>query len=368
MKMPMIDFTSALYLGFRHPSRFIRPWNCLTTGAPAAQFSPVENLSVARRLAELQGCETGTLAPSTLHLFWDLFSVLRTVPIEIYLDGGVYPIIRWGVERAAAQGVRVHEFCTHNVPELRHLLSVYGKSGKVPLIVADGFSPGSGKPTPLRDYLDAARACGGCLIVDDTQALGIFGRSPGTAAPYGKGGGGTLRLYGLSGPDVLVVSSLAKGFGVPLAVMAGSREAIRSFEADSLIRVHCSPPSTAVVHASMHALDLNERCGDVLRLRLARLVHSFREGLRRYGLSTTGELFPVQTLALDPGIDVISIYRNLINCGVRPVLHNGGNKKIPRISFIITATHTGDQIDTAVDAIVRVLCGMHLNKQGRCYP
>jgi hypothetical protein len=30
----MLDFTSALYLGFRHPNRSLRPWSQFTTGVP----------------------------------------------------------------------------------------------------------------------------------------------------------------------------------------------------------------------------------------------------------------------------------------------------------------------------------------------
>jgi hypothetical protein len=64
------------------------------------------------------------------------------------------------------------------------------------------------------------------LVIDDTQALGILGHSPGPHAPYGKGGGGSLQWAGIGGPDVLVVSSLAKGFGAPVAVLAGSEATV----------------------------------------------------------------------------------------------------------------------------------------------
>ena len=71
----MLDFTSALYLGLRHPSRSLRAWPALTAGQPAALESPARRFGVARQLAALQGCERATLLPSTLHLFWDLFGL-----------------------------------------------------------------------------------------------------------------------------------------------------------------------------------------------------------------------------------------------------------------------------------------------------
>lgn len=350
----MLDFTSALYLGFRHPSQTIRPWNSLTTGAPAALVTLEENILTAQRLARLQGCERGTLAPSTLHLFWDLFGILRTRPIEIYLDSGVYPITRWGVERAATHGARVYEFRSHHIQGLQRLLAEHRKSGKIPVIVADGYNPGCGKPTPVREYLEAARKYGGYLVIDDTQALGIFGYAPAPSTPYGRGGGGTLPFYDLYGPEILVVSSLAKGFGAPVAVMAGSQENLQRFESESATRVHCSQPSAAVVHAAIGALDVNERYGEVLRLRLAGLVRRFREGLSQYGLSTLSDLFPVQTITPVNGPEAIRLYNNCVRYGIHPVLHRGVNQRAPKISFIITAAHTSDQIDRALEVVSRL--------------
>jgi 8-amino-7-oxononanoate synthase len=73
----MLDFTSALYLGIRHPSRSLRPWSQFTTGKPAALELAPGAEAITTVLAELQGCERVTLLPSTLHLFFDLFEGVR---------------------------------------------------------------------------------------------------------------------------------------------------------------------------------------------------------------------------------------------------------------------------------------------------
>jgi hypothetical protein len=79
-----------------------------------------------------------------------------------------------------------------------------------------------------------------------------------------------LRWSGTGGPEALVFSSLAKAFGVPMAVLGGSGAWIRKFEEKSLTRVHCSPPSIAVLRAAEHAL-LSTREGTRPRARLARV-------------------------------------------------------------------------------------------------
>lgn len=351
----MLDFTSALYLGLRHPSRSLLPWSSLTTGAPAALVDQSEAVGVARDLAALMGCEQGALSPSTLHLFWDLFGLLAKKKVALFMDSGVYPIVRWGIERGAALGAPVKSFPHHDVKALRRALRGHPPRRGRPIVVTDAFCPGCGGPAPLAAYLESARAFGGWLILDDTQALGIFGRSPGSGAPYGQGGGGMLRRSNIGGPDVLVVSSLAKGFGVPLAVLAGSRDTLGWFEEESETRVHCSPPSAAVIRAGQRALRINRDDGDNLRFHLADLVRRFRSGLQQLGITAQGGLFPVQTLARLPGSSAPKLHDGLLRQGIRAVLHQASNSRKACISFLITAGHGFADIDQAVEVIGEVV-------------
>src|SRR5262245_45621806 len=105
----MLDFTSALYLGLRHPSAALAPWQALSAGRPAALAETAGAGAVAAKLARLAGCEAGTLLPSTLHLFWDLFASLPNHAV-FYVDSGAYPVARWGVERVMARGARQHAY------------------------------------------------------------------------------------------------------------------------------------------------------------------------------------------------------------------------------------------------------------------
>jgi len=347
----LLDFTSALYLGMRHGSRSLEPWDKLTTGLPTAFSEPRVAVRLARSLAALQGCERATLAPSTLHLFWDLFGVLSEGPIAIYTDSGAYPIARWGIERAAARGVPVRDFRHHDPAALGKALRRTEAGRARPVVVADGFCPACGRAAPLNEYLHETRERGGLLVIDDTQAAGVYGHSPGPDAPYGKGGGGMLRWHDINDPHALLVSSLAKGFGVPLTVLAGSASFVSSYEGRSLTRVHCSPPSFATLHALRRALKVNAERGDALRLRLARLVRHFRRRLAEVGLTAEGNLFPVQTLDAPAGLDAESLHGRLQELGTRTVLHRPRADQGARISFIITAAHAPSDIDAAVGAL-----------------
>src|SRR5262245_35223551 len=248
----MLDFTSSLYLGLRHGSREIEPWDALTLGRPAALQEPGEAVATARELATLVGCAAGVLLPSTFHLFWDLLRVLSRGPIEIYMDAATYPIARWSAEHWAGQGVPLLPFPRHDAQWLARLLRQ--RSGARPLVLCDGVCPGNNSQPPLSDYAALAERHGGWLVIDDTQGLGVFGHSQSPAAPYGLGGGGSLQRHGITGPHIIVGASLAKGFGVPVALLAGGDSLLRRFERESASREHMSPPSMAEIQAARHAL------------------------------------------------------------------------------------------------------------------
>jgi 8-amino-7-oxononanoate synthase len=348
----VLDFASSLYLGFWHGSWSLRPWAQLTTGVPAALASPPGADAVAGRLARLQGCQRATLGPSTLHLFWDLFGMLAGEGIAVYVDDGAYPIGRWGTLQAAARGVPVRRFPHRDAAALQALVGA--SPGLRPVVLADGVCTCCGIPPRIPAYLDAIRPRGGLLVLDDTQGLGLFGTSPGPEAPYGRGGGGSLRRGGVGGAGVVLVCSLAKGFGVPLAALSGGKALVARFEATSQTRVHCSPPSLAAIHAAGRALSLNDRVGDLLRRQLAHRVRFFRERLHGAGLQATGGLFPVQRLLPLPAAAARDLHARLLAAGVRAVLQRCDDVSFGRIVFVVTARHRADAIESAVDTLARL--------------
>jgi 8-amino-7-oxononanoate synthase len=355
----MLDFASSLYLGLRHASESLEPWDALSLGRPAALGEPRAAPATADELARLVGCEAGTLLPSTFHLFWDLLGVLSREPIEMIMDDATYPIARWGVEHWAGKGVPLHTFARHDADGLARRLRQ--RRTARPVVLCDGYCPGSRSQPPLAAYATLARRYGGCLLIDDTQALGIHGHDMSAAAPYGMGGGGSLQRHGIGGAHVITAASLAKGFGVPVALLAGSTALLRRFERDSASREHMSPPSMAVVRAAGRALTVNRSDGDRLRLRLWRAVRRLRNGLAMFGMTTRGGDFPVQTLEA-PG-KAERLHARLLDGGVQTVLHRdrGGGA---HLSFLIRADHRAAQIDQAVALTTRA-CGATLAPASR---
>ena len=350
----MLDFTSALYLGIRHPSRALRPWSQLTTGRPAALELPPGEEAVARALAELLGCERVALIPSTLHLFFDLFEVLRREGMRLYVDAGAYPMARWGAERAAARGVLLRQTPHYDPAAAQLMIEQDNTSGLRPVILADGFCPECGRAAPLPQYLRCVNRYNGYVVLDDTQALGIFGEAPDQLNPYGNGGGGSLRLHSIRSPAVIVGSSLAKGFGVPLAMLGGSARLIHRFMQRSETRAHASPPSIAVLRAAESALIVNAARGDAIRRHLAELVTYFRGQTCWIG-SSSQSLFPVQMLALDPHRAPVRLHRMLRAAGVHTVVVRKPTSPGANLVFLFNASHRIDEVDQAANALAEAI-------------
>ncbi len=336
----MLDFTSALYLGMRHPAAGLAPWSTLSLGKPAALQEPPGALALAADLAALQGCEAACVLPSTLHLFWDLFGMLAADPLVVLVDGGSYAIARCGAERAQALGLPLQVFPSGQVAALRRLVAAWGRLGRRPLILADGYVPGSAQAPPLAAYAAIARAEGGLLLLDDTQVLGVSGaQGGGSARQHGLRGG-----YDELGGCLLIGASLAKGFGVPLAVLAGSRKLLRRFASHSQTRVHASPPSAAVLAAARRALALNTQQGDALRARLAARVAQWRTGMAAAGIACQGGSFPVQRL---PGR--AHLQPALRAAGVLALAQAGGGPGA--LTFLLRADQTPQQLEQAMDLL-----------------
>ncbi len=356
-----VCFSSALYLGLDHGSRCLPEWDRLTLGKPAALEAPPGAPAVEIALAELIGAEKALLASSTLHLFWDLFDVLAKSGVNIFLDAGAYPVIRWGVERAGCAGTRVKTFRQYDPEALRRAID--SGETKPPVIVADGYCPRSGRLAPLAEYLALAEARGGFVVVDDSQALGIFGK-PSPWAAYGIGGGGSMMRAGLTSDRLIIGASLAKTFGVPVAVLAGSAPVLDRYESQSATRVHCSPPSSAAIAAAARAVAINRWHGDALRSRLAQIVTRFRQGLNRMGLIAIPGFFPVQPLRLPGHIDARMLHEELERRGIETVLQRDLGRSAG-ISFVVTARHRIDEIDRALAHLAEALArqaGMKLKR------
>jgi len=360
----MIDFASALYLGLAHPAACPGRYTSLTTGVPAALAAAPLAGELAARAAALQGCEAGVAAPSTLHLAIDVFDRLGRTH-TLVADDGLYPVMRWGLERARGLGAPLAWFTHGNLAELVRTLGavIPQQPARPPAIITDATLR-TGATVALPAYLAAAAAHGGLVVIDHSQVLGVLGERPHAREPWGHGGGGVLVHAGIApARPVLLVASWAKAFGAPLATLCGPAALIGDIVRDGPTQLHCSAASQAALLAGLDAIDANRRDGAVLRRKLFRFVHRLRDGLARLArtalpdLAGTLPLHPMQQIRLGAPARTLALHAGLWARGFRTALlrQAGGQYAM---AVIVRADHRAHDIDdllTAMAALARPL-------------
>ncbi|MEV4987865.1 hypothetical protein [Pseudarthrobacter sp. LMD1-1-1.1] len=281
------DFTSALFLGQHHPSTGLTPWAEFTTGVPAALGELPAAAELASLVAAQQHADGGLVARSALHGMMDVLQSLPRPGDVLLVDEGAYPLSQWACRASLPRGVRVVTYPHFRPP------AVVPSNGPAPSaktwVVTDGWCQGCGRPAPLAQLQAIAAKTGGQVIVDDSLAFGVLGR---TSGPGGFGDGtGTARWLGLSHDRLLWLGSLAKAYGTPVTVITGDSTTVGVVARSGGNRMHSSPPSAADLAAGIGAL----RSGGLprLRRRLWRLTLWLRTAFADLGLPPMGLPFPI---------------------------------------------------------------------------
>jgi 8-amino-7-oxononanoate synthase len=154
---------------------------------------------------------------------------------------------------------------------------------------------------------------------------------------------------------VVQVSSLAKGFGAPVAVLAGPAWLVERVTAGGPTRVHSSPPSMADLRAAERALAVNDRDGPGLRARLVALVRRFHTRLAAGGVRVPAGLFPIQRFPAEDRSRALHLHDTLLRAGVRTVVSASGHGGGPSLTLILTAARTPAEVDRAGDLLVAAL-------------
>jgi 8-amino-7-oxononanoate synthase len=341
----MADFTSALFLGLRHPASSLRPWHSLTNGRPSSLVEPAAAVRVASTVARRQGAPDGVLYHSTLHALSDIFGDLVATRSIVAIDDAVYPITEWAALRAVARGIPLTRFGHHDPSSLRAVTAGHGDV----VVVTDGWCAGCSQPAPISELRSVAHVS--AIVVDDSLAFGVLGPGDERRA-FGTGGTGTVGWLGADHRGVVYVASMAKAFGVPVAVVSGPVTAIDQLRERGAARLHCSPPSNADVAAAERALHLDL---DGARTRLAARTAALRRTISRAGLAVSGRIFPVVGVSIADAAARDEVRRRLERAGVRALWTTSRcASPVPNLTFLVRSTHTRrdvHQVGQALDGL-----------------
>jgi glycine C-acetyltransferase len=224
------------------------------------------------------------------------------------------------------------------------LAELDGVSGRK-LLISDGVFSMDGDIGPLPGLVEAAEKHGAIMMVDDAHSSGVLG----------KAGRGTIDHFGLHGRVAVQVGTLSKAIGVLGGYVCGSRDLIEFLyhRARPFLFSTSHPP--AVAAACLAAFDVLEQEPERIQS-LWDNTKYFKAGLVAAGFDTGMSETPITPVMVGEAKTAHALSNGLFEEGVLalgigfPTVAKGK----ARVRTIVTATHTRDELDRALEAFRKV--------------
>ena len=213
------------------------------------------------------------------------------------------------------------------------------------LIITDGVFSMDGDLGAVPELCDLADECGGIMMVDDAHASGVLGSH----------GRGTVDHFGMHGRVDVQVGTLSKAIGALGGYVAGSRALIEFLHhrARPFLFSTSHPPSVAAT--CLAAIEVLEQEPELIE-RLWENTRFFKAGLQALGFDTGVSESPITPVIVGEGARAMALSDRLFEKGV--FAQGIGFPTVPqgkaRVRTIVTATHSRDELQFALDAFKAV--------------
>jgi glycine C-acetyltransferase len=216
-----------------------------------------------------------------------------------------------------------------------------GEPYRLILVVTDGVFSMDGDIAPLPAIVEAAESANAAVFVDDAHASGVLGRD----------GRGSVDHHGLHGRVAIQVGTLSKAVGVLGGYVAGSQDLrdILVQRARPFLFSTSHPP--AVAAACRAAIRVMQEEPELIE-RLWANTKRFKAELARLGFDTGRSETPITPVMMGDPDTAGRFSQRLFDQGVfaQPVVYPTVAMDKARIRTIVTAAHTDDQLDRALEA------------------
>ena len=248
------------------------------------------------------------------------------------------------IDGARLSRATIKVFPHRNVGAAREILAGLPRQQRT-LLITDGVFSMDGDLGPLPELCDLADEYGCIMMVDDAHASGVFGRA----------GRGTVDHFGMHGRVDVQVGTLSKALGALGGYVAGSKSLIEFLyhRARPFLFSTSHPPSVAAT--CIAAIDVLENEPQWME-RLWANTRFFKAGLEALGFNIGVSESPITPVIVGDGARAMALSDRLFEAGV--FAQGIGFPTVPqgkaRVRTIVTATHTEDELQFALDAFKKV--------------
>lgn len=216
---------------------------------------------------------------------------------------------------------------------------------KYRMIVTDGVFSMDGDIAPLPQIVALADKYDALVMVDDSHATGYIGKT----------GRGTAEYYGLLGKIDIITTTFGKAMGGGNGgCTSGRKEIIEMLRQRSRPYLFSNTLAPATVGATLRVIDMLSKGSELPSITMANAIH-FRTKMEAAGFDLVkGNTAIVPVMIYDAPL-AVKFANELLNEGVYvigfvfPVVPKGK----ARIRVQLSAAHTTEQIDKAVEAFIK---------------
>ena len=235
-------------------------------------------------------------------------------------------------------------FPHRDVDAARKLLAAL-PAGQRKLLITDGVFSMDGDLGALPALCALAEEFGCIMMVDDAHASGVFGRN----------GRGTIDHFGLHGRVDIQVGTLSKAIGVLGGYVAGSRALVEFLHHRARPFLFSTSHPPAVAASCIAAIDVLEQEPEIID-RLWENTRFFKAGLAGLGFNTGLSESPITPVIVGEGALAMKLSDSLFAKGVfaQGIAFPTVARDKARVRTIVTATHTRDELQFALDVFAAV--------------
>jgi glycine C-acetyltransferase len=344
----VVNLSSNNYLGLTTHPRLreaaldaVRRFGAGTGSVRTIAGTMAMHVELERRLAEFKHTEAVVVFQSGFTANAGTVSAILTKDDVVVSDSLNHASIIDGCRLSRAQ---IKVFPHKDVDAARAILRELPASQRK-LLITDGVFSMDGDLGPLPDLCAAAEEFGAIMMVDDAHASGVFGRN----------GRGTVDHFGMHGRVDIQVGTLSKAIGALGGYVAGTRDFIDFLHHRARPFLFSTSHPPAVTAACIAALDVLIDEPQIIE-RLWENTRFFKAGLAALGFDTGLSESPITPVIVGDGALTMTLSDKLFAQGVfaQGIAFPTVARDKARVRTIVTATHTREDLQFALDAFGRV--------------
>ena len=216
---------------------------------------------------------------------------------------------------------------------------------RLKLIVSDSVFSMEGDVADVKKMVELAKKYNAAVMIDEAHGIGVFG----------EGGRGVCHAQGVAKDVDLIMGTFSKSFASLGGFIATDKEItnfLRHHSRSYIFTASITPASTA---AALKAIEIMKSEPE-RQENLWKLTNYALEGFKNMGIEIGNTSTPIIPLFIRDNFKTFAITRDLLEEGifVNPVVSPAVAPQDTLIRFSLMATHTMEQVTTALEKIQKV--------------